>query len=1165
MKHSLIVSKLQVIFFVICTLFLSQKGTAQSWEWGAINTGGGVDAWNVATDNSGNVYVAGWAYAGTDTYFGTIDVPSVSSSSGSYGYGYQTVVAKYDSAGSVLWAQGNTVGNAYPIGITTDKWGNLYLFGTFSSDSMTMGGVTVHNYYSDGTDWQYFITKFNPSGAVVWSIADGNAPSSYDYLSVGTFVLSIGGIVCDTGGNIYVTTYFTQPSITIGTTTLTNSGSYGTADILLAKYDSGGTNLWAVSAGGDADDKSYGITETPLGDIYICGDFFSDSVTFGPSTIYNSATPASNIFIARFNSSHSPVWASSGGDGYEYAVGLSHDNANNVYMTGGFEDATLTFDDSSTTNPNTGNLSLYLFKIDPFNVLDWHKVIYGLAYSYGGYSYGGKAYGYSIATDACGNVWVSGDMSDSINIEGHVLRAPDNSGDPVFIAGYDISGAVIGSAALQSGGDDQNQIACDIYGNVYLESDYYNYSTTAPIIMGRDTFSSTLSSSGEYLYVAKYEHAVVAVHDSSRADTTMCITDSITIAGTPGALAYLWNDGDTARSRKVFSTATYWVVGIGNCTIPTTVDTFHIRTPSGDTLHSTISTTACPPYSTVLTGAPGYLTYLWNTGSTADTILVSSYGTYWVFETSACNSLLDTFTISTGTFDTTYHTWDTAICASVGNITLRGSTFSSAYLWSTGSTNDSIVVNTSGNYYEYNDSGCHVLIDSFIVNVHGPDTTSTSVTTTECGIGVRITLWADTTYSSRVWNNGSTADSQVVTTSGLYWVTNNGACSAKIDSFHVVINIPGQIIEHTDTLLCLTSGPVAFFGPTGYSTYLWNDGTTAPSINIGTTGIYSLLAENACDTLLDTFNVTTINADTLLTSRDTTLCPPAKITLAGHPQFPSYEWQDGITGVQQRVVADTGLYYVISDTFCHREVDTFHLSGHPLVFSLSPDDTVCIPEVISVPLSIPGITYLWQDSSTGSTYTAYASGSYSVTVTDKWCHGSAGKHVYIPNMNQDLGRDTVLCSEQPVNKIFKAQVPDGAAEVLWNNDSHDSVFTATEPGTYWVKVTEKNCWGFDSVHIGITACECWSSISNAFTPNGDGLNDTYYPMFEPLCQMSGYRFIITNRWGQVVYSTTDPKGAWDGYVNGVPADLGVYMYLVDYYGGPNGNHHILKGDVTLIR
>jgi gliding motility-associated-like protein len=88
-------------------------------------------------------------------------------------------------------------------------------------------------------------------------------------------------------------------------------------------------------------------------------------------------------------------------------------------------------------------------------------------------------------------------------------------------------------------------------------------------------------------------------------------------------------------------------------------------------------------------------------------------------------------------------------------------------------------------------------------------------------------------------------------------------------------------------------------------------------------------------------------------------------------------------------------------------------------------------------------------------------------------------------------------------------------------------------------------------------------IPNAFTPNGDGMNDAFLPI------LSGNTITkslsVFNRWGQEVFFTTSPHSGWDGTFKGDPESMGVFVY---YFTGTNtetGKVIEKKGNVFLIR
>jgi gliding motility-associated-like protein len=85
-------------------------------------------------------------------------------------------------------------------------------------------------------------------------------------------------------------------------------------------------------------------------------------------------------------------------------------------------------------------------------------------------------------------------------------------------------------------------------------------------------------------------------------------------------------------------------------------------------------------------------------------------------------------------------------------------------------------------------------------------------------------------------------------------------------------------------------------------------------------------------------------------------------------------------------------------------------------------------------------------------------------------------------------------------------------------------------------------------------------IPNAFTPNGDGVNETFSPKGEGIAT---FKMLIYNRWGELLYETTDLQKGWDGTFKGVLSQQDVYIYKVSARGTAYGVVE-QEGTVTLI-
>ena len=108
----------------------------------------------------------------------------------------------------------------------------------------------------------------------------------------------------------------------------------------------------------------------------------------------------------------------------------------------------------------------------------------------------------------------------------------------------------------------------------------------------------------------------------------------------------------------------------------------------------------------------------------------------------------------------------------------------------------------------------------------------------------------------------------------------------------------------------------------------------------------------------------------------------------------------------------------------------------------------------------------------------------------------------------------------------------------------------------------KDYWQ-DAHPITIQISESKLEMPNAFSPNGDGINDIYRAKnnYQSIVEFDAYIF---NRWGQKIYEWHDPAGGWDGKFNGKDVKQGVYFVLVKAKGA-DGRKYNIKKDVNLLR
>ncbi|HMN32788.1 MAG TPA: gliding motility-associated C-terminal domain-containing protein [Chitinophagaceae bacterium] len=133
---------------------------------------------------------------------------------------------------------------------------------------------------------------------------------------------------------------------------------------------------------------------------------------------------------------------------------------------------------------------------------------------------------------------------------------------------------------------------------------------------------------------------------------------------------------------------------------------------------------------------------------------------------------------------------------------------------------------------------------------------------------------------------------------------------------------------------------------------------------------------------------------------------------------------------------------------------------------------------------------------------------------------------------------------------------------LTYSQSNSPIATPLEDITYTVTGVSilQGCPQTASVNIKVVQPDV--VLPNAFTPNGDGVNDIFRVVGRNFINLQEFK--IFNRWGVELFSTSDINKGWDGTYKGVPQDPGVYFYQIRV-AYPNGKTQNLKGDVTLIR
>jgi trimeric autotransporter adhesin len=205
-------------------------------------------------------------------------------------------------------------------------------------------------------------------------------------------------------------------------------------------------------------------------------------------------------------------------------------------------------------------------------------------------------------------------------------------------------------------------------------------------------------------------------------------------------------------------------------------------------------------------------------------------------------------------------------------------------------------------------------------------------------------------------------------------------------------------------------------------------------------------------------------------------------------------------------------------------------------------------------------------------------GYYDVTLTSKTehCSDSLTKVAYVSvkeNAHADFTVQSSSSKENSTLFLFTNQSTN-ASSYLWSfgDNSFDSIPTVAhlypfEAGQYLVSLFANNAYNCsDSSTYTILILEkLLYYIPNAFTPDGNNLNDLFKPNFTAGFSPSHFSMSIYNRWGELIYESTDPDQGWDGTDHGRKVQGGIYVWDVQVKEKLSDKIHQYLGHVNLLR
>jgi large repetitive protein len=552
--------------------------------------------------------------------------------------------------------------------------------------------------------------------------------------------------------------------------------------------------------------------------------------------------------------------------------------------------------------------------------------------------------------------------------------------------------------------------------------------------------------------------------------TEFCQGESVLLTSSPGE-TYLWSNGQTTQSILVTNAGSYSVTmtDINGCsgTSPITIVTVYplpiaIITPLGPTEF-------CEGGSVTLLSSPAIL-YAWSNGGNTQAISVQTSGVYTVTVTdiNGCSATSEpiTITVYPSPIATITPNGPTDFCQ--GESVMLTSSPGESYLWSTGQTTQSIMVNTSGVYTVTvtNSFGCSETSQPTVVTVHPLPivvVTPNGPTSFCQGESVVLTSSMATTY---LWSNGQITQSITVSTSGNYFVTvtDEFGCSATSDPITVTVYaLPLAEITASGPLTFCEGGSVTLTSSPA-SIYLWSNGQTTQSILVENSGDYFVTVTDihgcSATSAITVVNVLPVPEAIITPNGPLAFCEGGSVLLTAS-EGTSYLWSTGAT-TQSILVTNSGDYFVtVSNGFnCSATSLITTVTVYPLPDAIiTANGPLEFCEGSSVTLtSSPAVTYLWSNGQTTQSILVENSGDYFVTVTDmNGCSATSA----ITTVNVLPVPDAIITPNGPLTFCDGESVTLTSSPgllYLWSTGETTQSIVVTTSGVYFVTVSNgDNC------------------------------------------------------------------------------------------------------------
>lgn len=552
-------------------------------------------------------------------------------------------------------------------------------------------------------------------------------------------------------------------------------------------------------------------------------------------------------------------------------------------------------------------------------------------------------------------------------------------------------------------------------------------------------------------------------------DTLICSNQPIILYPGPGFTSYLWQDGSSDSSLIINESGLFWVqaTDLNGCSSSDTIQIDLLPAPIIDIGNDTL---ICEGDNLLLNAGGGYLSYLWNTGSTDTIIVIDTSGTYYVevlneFGCCTIDSILIEFypmaleELEIGT--------DTIFCPGTNFVLNAGSGYT-LYQWQDGSSDSIFIADTSGVYWVYVENPCSYGADTIVLDVYPQTIIDLGNDTIVCH-DESILLDPGFGFESYLWQDGSSNQFLYTNQSGSYWVQIEDVNSCYTsDTINLEFILPDPNIG-SDTAIC-SGDSITFFASNEFVNYLWYDGSDQVNLTSGSEGlIWCEVIDTLGCTGSDSLFLDILFPPSISLGNDTVFCIGDSLWLFALPWSNEFDisWYNGSSD-SACLIWQEGEFWVMATNGCGTSKDSIFISVEQLpLVNIGNDTIIAMNTQIELNAGEGFESYLWSEGSEMQTITISEGGSYWVNVFDGLCNNT--DTIFIEPIECDLfipivftpnwdGSNDYFFAEASKDIIdFNLTVFNRWGEQMWETQDKDAKWdgqrgtTHADEGTYfWV-------------------------------------------------------------------------------------------------------------------